>query len=91
MRVQFWDAASNLHSHSYTGVDLSLGRWIKLKAWGLGVTFFFFSVAACGLGRVVGTKISRARTKAMSLTGFGLNCWHRSEGMGDEAAVPDGA
>lgn len=42
MRVQFWDAASNLHSHSYTGVDLSLGRWIKLKAWGLGVTFFFF-------------------------------------------------
>lgn len=42
LRVQFWDAASNLHSHSYTGVDLSLGRWIKLKAWGLGVTFFFF-------------------------------------------------
>ena len=72
-------AASHLCSHGDTGVEPTLGRWVKLQAQGLGVAFFF--LAACGLGRVVGAKISRARCRMVSLTGFGLSCWPCSEVM----------
>lgn len=93
LRVQFWDVQPRISAVTVTPVwicPLEGGLSCKLGFRGC-FFFFFFSVAACGLGRVVGTKISRARSEAVSLTGFGLNCWHRSEAMGDEAAVLDGA
>lgn len=57
--------------------------WIKLQTWGSWVAFC--PLAVYGLGRVVGAKINRVRSKMRSVTGFGLNCWHRSEVVSSEA------
>lgn len=53
------------------------GLSCKLRIW----VFLFFPLAACGLRRVVRAKISKARSRMRSLTGFGLSCWHCSEAL----------
>lgn len=36
------------------------------------------------------SEVSRAGSRTVNLTGFGLSCWHGSDTMSDEAAVLDG-
>lgn len=65
----------SLHSPAHTCV--ALGRRIK-PAQGLTLLFSPRS------------EVSRAGSRTVKLTGFGLSCWHGSDAMSDEAAVLDG-
>lgn len=77
LSVQLGCAASHI-SHPCAGVLHPLeGRWsFTLRVWGL-------HFSSWQLGKVVRVKISRVSSKMVNLTGFGLNCWHRSEVMSD--------
>lgn len=82
-----WDVQPRISAVVVTTVWLChLEDGLSCKLW---VWWLFFS--PWQLVGFVGAKISRARSRTISLTGFGLDCWHHSEAMSDEAAELDGA